>query len=370
MQHPKLERGLRVASWIVLVLLLLIVVASLLPLVETDVWWIRFLDFPRVQFAVALIILLAVLLALRRLPRTLGIVAVAAGLLGLGYQVFKLHSYIGAVSSEIAVGLEFCPTDASLSLMVANVQKRNEQAEEFLKVVSAADPDVLLVLETDAWWEKHLQPLRATFSHFVQHIPEEHAAFGMHLFSQRELLAPEFRFLFDAYTPSIFTGLSLPDGAAVQLLGLHPRPPQAWSQPTTMRDAHLLTAALEARGSDIPTILAGDFNAVPWERVNRRAMRIGGLLDPRVGRGLYPTFRTGSVLVSWPIDQILFQEDLILTRFDTLPTFGSDHYPIIAELCHTPELSFGQVAPTLEPDDLEEAENTIAAAVEVGGSDE
>ena len=308
MLQPKLERGLRVASWIVLTLLLLAAAASLLPLVESDVWWIRVLDFPRVQFGVALILLLVVLLALRRLPRGLDVLAVIAALLGLGYQAFKLHPYVGAVTSEMAVGMESCPTAASVSLMVANVQKRTERAEEFLEIVLAADPDVLLVLETDAWWEEHLQPLRATFPYSVQHVPEEHVAFGMHLFSRRELVAPEFRFLFDGYTPSIFTGLSLPGGAEVRLLGLHPRPPQAWSQPTTMRDAHLLAAALDARGSDIPTIVAGDFNAVPWERVTRRAMRIGSLLDPRVGRGLYPTFSTDSVLVSWPIDQILFQE--------------------------------------------------------------
>lgn len=36
-------------------------------------------------------------------------------------------------------------------------------------------------------------------------------------------------------------------------------------------------------------------------------------------------------------------------------------------ICHAPELSFGQVAPTLEPDDLEQAEETIRAAVEIGG---
>ena len=43
-------------------------------------------------------------------------------------------------------------------------------------------------------------------------------------------------------------------------------------------------------GSEEASIVAGDFNAVPWERISWHAMRIGGLLDPRVGRGLYPTY--------------------------------------------------------------------------------
>ncbi|WP_376742211.1 hypothetical protein [Pseudorhizobium tarimense] len=40
--------------------------------------------------------------------------------------------------------------------------------------------------------------------------------------------------------------------------------------------------------------MAGDFNAVPWERVTRRAMRIGDLLDPRIGRGALSTYDTNS----------------------------------------------------------------------------
>lgn len=356
------ENWRAVSAWLVMALLMILLAASLLPLVETDVWWIRILDFPRVQFAVGLAALLAICLALRPRSRALPVMAVTAALLGVSYHIYKLYPYFWGVVKEMPAGLVTCPTNGSLSVMVANVQESNERAKEFLDVVSAADPDVLLILETDAWWNAHLEPLNAMFAQAVQHVPEDHGAFGMHLFSKLDLVTPEFRFLFDAYTPSVFTGLRLPSGATVRLLGLHPRPPQAWSQPTTMRDAHLLSAALEARDSDAPTILAGDFNAVPWERVNRRAMRIGGLLDPRVGRGLYPTFRTGGVLVSWPIDQILFQQEFVLVDFEKLPPFGSDHYPILVELCHAPDLSFAHSAPPIEGDDLAEAERTIQAA--------
>lgn len=246
--------------------------------------------------------------------------------------------------------------------MVANVQERNEHAKEFLTLVSDVDPDVLLVLETDHWWNEHLSTLRGGFPHVVQFIPEDHGAFGMHLFSKLELGGTETVFLFGAFTSSIFAGVILPSGEQLHFLGLHPRPPQAWSQPTTMRDAHLLTAALEAKSSAAPTIVAGDFNAVPWEQVNRRAMRIGMLLDPRVGRGLYPTFSTESSIISWPLDQILFQDELVLLGFERLPSFGSDHHPVSAALCHAPEASLVQSAPEANSGDLEEAEATIQAA--------
>lgn len=354
------------AAGAVLVLLGLVVVASLLPLAETDVWWIRWLDFPRLQFAVALLLLLPLFLLLRP-GRTAAVVGTVAALAALGYHAYKLHPYHATTATEMAPGAASCPDGSRLSLMVANVQKRNENAGAFLDVVAEVAPDLLLVLETDAWWDEHLEPLRGDFAHEVQHVPEDRGAFGMHLLSKMELVDPEIRFLFGEFTPSIVTDIALPGGERVRLFGLHPRPPHAWGQPSTMRDGHLLAAALEARSAETPAILAGDFNAVPWERVNRRAMRIGRLLDPRVGRGLYPTFSANSALVSWPLDQILFQDGIALLGFRTLRSIGSDHYPVAASLCHAPEASAARSAPDASPDDLEEAEATIAAAREMGG---
>jgi endonuclease/exonuclease/phosphatase (EEP) superfamily protein YafD len=184
----------------------------------------------------------------------------------------------------------------------------------------------------------------------------------MHLFSKYELINPEVKFLFDNFTPSVFTDVRLPDGSAVSFFGLHPQPPHSWSQPTTMRDAHLLTVTLQARDTQAPSILAGDFNAVPGERVTRQVMRIGKLLDPRVGRGLYPTYHAESIFLSWPLDQILYQSKFALLAFERLSAFGSDHYPILAVLRHLPAAADQQSAPALEDGDLREARTSVDAA--------
>ena len=91
-------------------------------------------------------------------------------------------------------------------------------------------------------------------------------------------------------------------------------------------------------------------------------MRIGELIDPREGRGLYPTYDANSLLISWPLDQVLFQEQFALLSFERLPAFGSDHYPILAELCHMPEAADLQSPPSLADGDLEEAETSLEAA--------
>lgn len=131
---------------------------------------------------------------------------------------------------------------------------------------------------------------------------------------------------------------------------------------TTLRDGHILSAALEARSAERPTIVAGDLNAVPWERVARHAARIGGLLDPRIGRGYYATFKADSPVMSWPLDQILYQDDFGLLEFEMLSAFGSDHLPVVARLCHAPQEAPNQRTPQLWADDLSHAQESIEAA--------
>ncbi|MEE2859659.1 MAG: endonuclease/exonuclease/phosphatase family protein [Paracoccus sp. (in: a-proteobacteria)] len=352
----------RVRIWVAGILLVLLgvaVVVSLLPLLETNIWWIRFLDFPRLQFMIVLVVLLLLFLAVRGRSGWTGWTAIVATAVALGYHIQKLYPFTDLAEQSVLTDAS-CAQGQSLRIMSANVKRRNESADVFLDQVATADPDVLLVLETDAWWDDRLSVLADTYPYRVQSIPEDHAFYGMHLLSKLELISPDFRFLFDGYTPTVFTQLRLPGGDDVDLIGMHPRPPHPWSQPTTMRDAHLLSAALEARASDTATILAGDFNAVPWERVTRRAIRIGGLVDPRIGRGLFPTYDTKSVVMSWPLDHILFQPQFSLQSFETLPEFGSDHRAVVATLCHQPA-GAAQV-PDLRPSDLAEAEESIEAA--------
>jgi len=357
------------AAGLVLGLLAVVAAVSFLPLLTTDIWWVRFLDFPRLQLAVALVLLLAGVVVFRSQMGKIGWAICALGVLALAYQTSKLYPFTGLLANA-AVGLETCETGSSFTLLIANVQERNEEAAAFLDLVADVSPDLLLIMETDDWWDRNLQSLEESFSDKMQFIPEGHGAFGMHVFSRLPLIDPEFQFLFDGYTPTAVTGVELRSGEVVQFIGVHPHPPLAWSQPTTLRDASLLKAALLARSSASATIVAGDFNSVPWEPVTRRASRIGGLLDPRIGRGIYPTFSAKSILISWPLDQILFQEEFGLLEFAVLPAFGSDHHPVIVNLCHALRRDNLTAAPEANPGDIAEAEDSIEEARFVGPTNE
>jgi endonuclease/exonuclease/phosphatase (EEP) superfamily protein YafD len=348
-----------IVRYIVLPLIILAVVASFLPLIETNAWFVRIFDFPRLQLFVALLAL-GIVYLLARPPRTpagwIPVVLVAAA---LGTHATKLYHYL-PMMEEDAVALAEYPAGSRVRVLIANIEKGNRHAAELFRIVRAADPDLFLAMETDEWWDRRLTELHGAFPHRIQRIPDGHAFFGIHLLSKYDLVGPEIRLLAGSFAPSVFTGVRLPDGATVAFYGLHPRPPII-GQSSVFRDEELISAALAARASQNPVIVAGDLNAVPWEGIVRLAMRVGELLDPRVGRGFHPTFDAQSVLMSWPLDQILYQDAFGLLSFRRLPAFGSDHYPVLADLCHTPGVADRQAAPPLEEDDLEEAKEAIEA---------
>ena len=347
-------------AWALGAVVVLLSAVSVLPLIETNVWWLRYLDFPRVQISLALVaaLVLFALVHRRGVGRAL---VILCGLVALGYQAYRLHPY-APFMPVMAVAEDGCEAGDRLRVMVSNVRRGNRQAEAVLARVAEADPDLVLLMETDAWWDERLAPLGEAYPYSVQHLPEQASYYGMHLFSKMELIDPEFTFEFGPDTPAVETGVALPSGAVIGFDGVHPRPPLYWSQSTARRDATILSAALEVAGSGRPSILAGDLNAVPWERVTRRAMRLGGLLDPRVGRGLYPTYDAQSRILSWPLDQVLYQPGFTLMGFEVLGEVGSDHYPVLASLCHRPEAAALQPPPQPLPRDLEEARTSMDAA--------
>ncbi len=314
---------------IIALALLILVAATVIAMSNTDQWWVRFLDFPRMQITAALAVLVVVYMIVAGWR---GIVVTVLALAALGVQVWTLWPY-QPVAGKMVAQTPRCADDGQLRVLSTNVQRGNQGAAQVLAMVRDNDPDILLVMETNERWDKDLSPLRDEFAQSMQSIPKDATFFGMHVFSRYPLENARFEFPFDSDTP-MFIGDVIHPRETIQFLGVHPRPPQR-GEPSTMRDATVLTAAQFARDSETLSILAGDYNATPWNDTARLAMRVGQMLDPRQGRGPMVSFDAKSSWMKWPLDQILWQGGPGLLDFSVLPPVGSDHYPVRADLCLT-----------------------------------
>lgn len=352
---------LAIFRWLLLLLALAGVVVTVLPSVNGDTWWIRFLDFPRLEFLIAMAIVGILLLLLPR--RTwLSWVAVAALTVACAYDAFLLAPY-STITGPQEVAAHACPDGNRLRLLEVNVQMTNRNDQRLLDIVRQVDPDVAWFQETNERWEQELAPLSQAMPHGVAEAQPNY--FGVHLFSKFPLSDPQVHYLTGSRDPSVFTGVRLPSGQSLKLYAIHPRPPQV-GQSTAERNAQLLATALAARDDQEPHVVAGDMNSVPWEAVIHQAQRVGRFLDPRIGRGLYITWNADSRVLKWPLDQILPGPGFTVLSLQVLPAFGSDHRPYLAELCLDPAAAPRQPAPALQPGDIEAARASVRAGQSAG----
>ena len=354
------------AFWLIAGATGFLALVTLLPLCRYEAWWIRGQDFPRLQYATAALVLLALQLSL--LPfssaRTWGLVIVtlACGV----YQAWWIWPYTRLKKPEvIGVGGGTRSGD-SVRILGSNVLMSNRNADALLKLVRDEAPDVLIAVETDDWWQARLDELEADYPHTLK-CPLSNL-YGMHLYSKLPLHDAELQFLVEPDIPSMHALLELRSGRRIKLHCVHPRPPSPTENPvSTERDAELIALAksiADAPDDAPPVIVAGDLNDVAWSATTRLFRKISGLLDPRVGRGMYNTYHTAWPLLRWPLDHLFHSGHFGLVQLRRLPNIGSDHFPILMELAFDERLEQRQQG--LEPDAADEgwaAEKTSAEGV-------
>lgn len=310
----------------------LLVLATLLPTLRSGVWWIRGFDFPRLQLLVLSAVVLVAQLVFHRIddPWTLAIVALNAAC--MLWQAWWIWPYTRLAAMEV----EDAPADASprIRLMASNVLMHNRDADRLLALVREHRPDVLIAVETDAWWESKLDALSAQMP-YVLRCPLDNL-YGMHLYSRWPLDDAQVRYLVEDDIPSMHVTIELA-GRRIALHALHPRPPSPTeADRSNERDAELVLVGKAARKSQLPVIVAGDLNDVAWSRTTRLFRKLSGLLDPRIGRGMYNTFHARLPGLRWPLDHLFHSRHFTLVAMRRLPDIGSDHFPILVELALSP----------------------------------
>lgn len=311
----------------------LLATATLMPVLRSGAWWIRGFDFPRLQLLLLSALVLALQLVFHPIddPWTTAIVIVNAAC--MLWQAWWIVPYTRIARVEVADA----PADARtrIRLLASNVLMTNRDATPLLEQVRAHRPDVLIAVETDAWWEARLDTLTDLLPHAVR-CPLDNL-YGMHVYSRLPLHDAQIRYLVEDDIPSVHATLELDDGRRVALRALHPRPPSPTeSDGSEERDAELVLVGRAAQASDLPVIVAGDLNDVAWSRTTRLFRKLSGLLDPRIGRGMYNTFHARLPGLRWPLDHLFHSRHFTLVGMQRLEHVGSDHFPILVELALSP----------------------------------
>lgn len=332
----------------------LLVALTALPVLRAEVWWVRAMAFPRLQIAAVTLLVLLLDLYLLDPGRPFTWSLMAAAIACLAWQGWWIWPYTRFHKIEVAPA-DGSATDRRLRLLSANVLGTNRRADHFLELVRANDPDIVLTLESNAWWQKRLDVLEDGYPYTIKCALEN--LYGMHVYSRLPLGATRTEYLVRDGVPSMHACITLRSGDQVRAHFLHPEPPSPTEAKTTSgRDAELVIVARSVAEDDAPTIVAGDLNDVAWSSTTRLFRKISRLLDPRVGRGMYNTYHAGYVFLRWPLDHLFHSADFRLRELRRLPPFGSDHFALLSELEYIGGNQSAQQAPKADDGDRARAD--------------
>ena len=84
------------------------------------------------------------------------------------------------------------------------------------------------------------------------------------------------------------------------------------------------------------------------------------MIDPRIGRGFFPTYHAGYRFMRFPLDHLFHSKSLFVDVMERTENFGSDHFGMYYEI-HLKTLQKKETAPPLNGDEKEEIEEITEA---------
>ncbi|RZJ70302.1 MAG: endonuclease/exonuclease/phosphatase family protein [Flavobacterium sp.] len=312
----------------------LILLFTTLPIIKNEYWVFRVFDYPRLQKFTATLLCIGLLTIFYEAKNWIYPTLLAAMILNALYLLRQIFPFTRFAKVQVN-GVSKSFPDQSISLMVANVYQENRNYKGCLSEIERANPDVVLLLETDNLWDKNTSELSKKFAYEVK-VPLENT-YGMLLYSKLELKNASVNYLVENDIPSIQAEVILKNGQAIKLFAVHPTPPVPQENPrSTERDKELLLVADMAKATKLPVIVIGDLNDVAWSYTTELFLKMSGLLDPRRGRGFFNSFHAHYPFLRFPLDHAFTSTDMKLKNMRRLQNFDSDHFPIFISLQHEP----------------------------------
>ncbi|MDQ9092350.1 endonuclease/exonuclease/phosphatase family protein [Pseudoalteromonas haloplanktis] len=311
----------------------ILLIASVLPLSYSQHYMVRGGDFIRLQVCYGALInlLLIASYAVLVMSSPLLIVLVIANVLVLILQGYWIYPYCWFARHEVKNSHSHAPH--SIRIMSANVLMSNHNSEALISLVKQHQPDLLITLETDTWWQNQLAALHNDYPYRIA-CPKDNR-YGMHVFSKYKIIQSQVCELVSDDIPSIHILFENADGLQMQGHFIHPEPPSPTEKDTSRtRDSELIIVAKAVKDPIRPVIVAGDLNDVAWSRTTQLFMKLSGFLDPRKGRGFFNTFHADYFFMRWPLDHLFHSPGFTVKRIKRLAKYGSDHFALLTELVY------------------------------------
>ncbi|MGQ8367301.1 endonuclease/exonuclease/phosphatase family protein [Glaciecola sp. 1036] len=307
-----------------------LILITILPLFPSNHWFFRGWEFPRVQISVLCVVSAATCLFL--FPDPLFIVLFIGLVLSLFYHLVWIVPYTGLMDIEVRSSNQH-DKGPRLKILTSNVLMPNKSADKLLAHIHTHKPDVVVTLESNQWWQEALEEIHDDYP-YRKFRPLENL-YGMHLYSRYPLEDFEVVDLIEKDVPSMHGYLCLNENYKVKCHFTHPAPPSPTENvKSTPRDVELLLIAKQVseQSEDEPTIVAGDLNDVAWSPTTRQFRQKSGLLDPRIGRGMFNTFHADYLFLRWPLDHVFISHHFVLGNIQRLSSIDSDHFPLLTEI--------------------------------------
>ncbi|NCA86034.1 MAG: endonuclease [Clostridia bacterium] len=332
-------------------------ISTFISTLRIDHWTVRIFDYPRIQISFLLGLVLVAVILFYDFSAWWQFLVIAGLVAAVIFQATKIFPYTRLAKKEVLSHKNSDKQDV-VAIMVSNVLKSNRNTQALIDLVQQRQPDLLLTLETDKWWQQQLDVIEKDYP-FNKKVPLDNR-YGMHLYSRLELDKVQVDYLVQDDIPSIEATVTLRNRRRIKIHCVHPRPPSPTEADTSApRDAELLLIGRRLKPDHEPTLIFGDLNDVAWSDTTRLFQKISGMADPRKGRGFFNTFSAKHWFLRWPLDHLFHTTDFKVVSLERLPSIGSDHFPMLITLCFVPDGRSQQQTPAADADDHQRANDKI-----------
>lgn len=225
----------------------------------------------------------------------------------------------------------------NISVLYANIYGGNLELDALAQVISFQRADLIGLLELSPEVEEKLAPALSGYSHKILLPRLDH--YGLGIYSSFPIInEPSSIAAIDSFgenlQPALMVVLDAPQGKFNFTL-LHLSPPK--DNHSLIRNTKLIrriASEIRKRRSDMPQIVAGDFNAMPFSSFYKRFQEWTGLHNASLGYGLYKTWPADWLLpaINLTLDHIFISDDLTIADLQKISLPGSDHYGFLAKI--------------------------------------